>query len=161
MSVRARLAAGMRRLATMLEVAATRAEQRWRPWELPPPAWDYGLPTATFVVVPARHHVVYRTLGGSQPKIRDFQSNRERGRPRAHDEDFADYQGVSVFASEELAAANAVRFPKLIAAVILADGKGLSLARTYADIEGHYTVWGDPDDLMAAVASVSRHDDPD
>jgi hypothetical protein len=160
-SVRGRLAASMRRVATALEAVADRAERTWRPWELPPLAQAYGLPTATFIVVPARNHVVYRTLGGSQGRIRDFQSNREKGRPRAEDEDFADHVGVSVFASEELAAENAVRYPKLIAAVILSEGKGLCLARTYADIEGHYTVWGDPDDLLASVANVSRHDAPD
>jgi hypothetical protein len=72
-------------------------------WELPPSAQAYGLPDDTFVVVPARHHVVHRTVGSSQGRIRDFQSNRERGRPRVDDEDFPDYQGVSVYSSEEQA----------------------------------------------------------
>jgi hypothetical protein len=66
--------------------------------------------------------VVFRTLGGSRPRVRDFQSNREKGRARADDEDFADYLGVSVFSSEELATANAVRYPKLIATVVLLRG---------------------------------------
>lgn len=102
-----------------------------------------------------------RTVGSSRGKIRDFQSKRERGRPRAPDEDFADYQGASVYSSEELAAENAIYWPKLIAAVVLAEDRRLCLARTYADIEGHYTVWGDPDDLLASVATISRRDEPD
>jgi hypothetical protein len=103
-TVRVRLAAWLRRLETTLVAAADRVERAarpgaWRPWELPPLAQSYGFPADTFVVVPARYHVVYRTVGSSQGKIRDFQSNRERGRPRADDEDFIDYQGVSVFSS--------------------------------------------------------------
>ena len=60
--------------------------------------------------------MVYRTLGGSQGRVRDSNPIVRRD-ARAEDEDFADYLGVSVFAAEGLAAENAVRYPMLIAAV--------------------------------------------
>jgi hypothetical protein len=77
------------------------------------------------------------------------------------DETYADYLGVSMFETVELATENAVRFPKIVVAVRLMHDFGFSLARTFADIDGHYTVWGDPDSLLSAVTGPPlRYDAP-
>lgn len=66
-----------------------------------------------------------------------------------------------MFASEELARESAVRFPKIIAAVRLAPNRGFTVARTYAEVQGHFSVWGDPEDLLDHVeGDPRRYDDP-
>ncbi len=95
-----------------------------------------------------------------EPRVRDFEPNLAKGRPRGPDETYADYLGISTFASEELAVENAINWPKHVAAVVLADQEGFSIARTYPDIEGHYTVWGDPERLLANVERVAMHHQP-
>jgi len=72
-----------------------------------------------------------------------------------------DYVGLSVFGTQEAARENAVRFPKMVARVYLEEGCGFMIARTLADVDEHYTVWGDPDELLARVERpVPRFDDP-
>lgn len=83
-----------------------------------------------------------------------------KDRPRGPDETYADYLGISVFSSEPLAIENAVRWPKHVAAVVLPESERFSIARTYPEIEGHYSVWGDPERLLANVQGVSTHLDP-
>lgn len=66
-----------------------------------------------------------------------------------------------MFASEELARESAVRFPKIIAAVRLAPNRGFTVARTYAEVQGHFSVRGDPEDLLDHVeGDPRRYDDP-
>lgn len=103
---------------------------------------------------------MYRLIGRSTPRLRDFQSDRDKGRPRAPSQGYADYVGLSVFDSEEIVLANATRFPAVIAAVRLEDAHGFDLARIYADVAGHHTVWGEPSDLLEQVEAVLRHDAP-
>jgi hypothetical protein len=104
---------------------------------------------------------VYRTIGRSEPRDRDFKSDRDKGRPRAPEQEYVDYVGLSVFGTEDAARENAVRFPKMVARVHLEAGCGFMIARTLADVDEHYTVWGDPEELMARVQRpVSRFDDP-
>jgi hypothetical protein len=135
---------------------------RWPGFGMPPPATDYRLPPKTFIVAPARHQVVFRLLGfRPEPRVRDFESNFAKGRPQAPDETYADYLGVSVFASEQLAIENAVNSPKHVAAVLLPDSEGFSIARTYPEVEGHYTIWGDPERLVANVERIETHEDPE
>lgn len=86
---------------------------------------------------------------------------RDKGRPRAPSQGYADYVGLSVFDSEEIVLANATRFPAVIAAVRLEHAHGFDLARTYADIAGHHTVWGEPSDLLEQVEAVLRHEAPE
>jgi hypothetical protein len=72
-----------------------------------------------------------------------------------------DYVGLSVFGTQDAARENAVKWPKLIATVWLESGRGFMIARTYVDIDEHYTLWGDPDDLLALVQGrAARFDDP-
>jgi hypothetical protein len=152
-----------RHIATIIEEFFSRRGRLivpWRPWTLPPLATEYGLPGTAHVVAEADNHVVYRVLGKPEARERDFMSDRDKGRPRAPAQDYADFVGVSVFGSEELAEANAVRFPKFVATVHLQPGEGFMLARTYADVEGHYTVWGDPEALVRSVARVQPYEQP-
>jgi hypothetical protein len=69
--------------------------------------------------------------------------------------------GLSVFSTEELAVENAVRWPKHLAAVLLPEQEGFSIARTYPQIEGHYTIWGKPERWVANVERVTTHIEPD
>jgi hypothetical protein len=153
-----------RHIATIIEEFFARRGRLiapWRPWTLPPLTAEYGLPGTAYVVVEADNHVVYRVLGKPEARERDFMSDRDKGRPRAPDQGYADFVGVSVFGSEELAETHAVRFPKFVATVHLQPGEGFMLARTYADVEGHYTLWGDPEALVRSVARVQPHEQPE
>jgi hypothetical protein len=133
----------------------------WPGFGFPPPPADHGLPDDSFIVARARHHAVFRLLGyRPEAQVRDFQSNCARGRPQGPDETYVDYLGVSVFSTEHLAVENAVRWPKHVAAVLLPQDEGFSIARTYPEIEGHYTVWGDPERLLANVERVATHSQP-
>jgi hypothetical protein len=67
---------------------------------------------------------------------------------------------LSVFGSEESAEANAKVYPKILARVDLAAGFGFMIARTYADIDDHDTVWGDPVELLERVTAVTTIDEP-
>jgi hypothetical protein len=152
-----------RALRTRLLEAAERAgliPAYWPGYGYPPLPGEHGLPEDTFIVAPARHQIVFRVLGRAEGRRRDFESNREKGRPQAPDETYADYLGVSVFSNPELAMANAVRWPKHVARVLLPQGEGFSIARTYTQILGHYTIWGDPDTLLANVERVDTYTDP-
>ena len=46
------------------------------------------------------------------------------------------------------------RYPKRIARVELVPGHGLSLARTFPVVDGHHTIWGEPDVLARLVRFV-------
>jgi hypothetical protein len=143
------------------ERAGLTALSYWRGYGYPPPPANHGLPDDAFIVAPARHQIVFRLVGRAATRRRDFESNRDKGRPQAPDETYADYLGVSVFSHPDLAVANAVRWPKHVARVLLPEGDGFSIARTYPDIRGHYTIWGDPDRLLANAERVDTHYDPD
>jgi hypothetical protein len=120
-------------------------------------------PTRRFRVVAHRANgqYVYRGIGRGHPVERDFYSDRGKERPRAPDQDYMDYVGLSVFGSLEAAEANMVRYPKRLAQVRLEEGHGFMIARTYADIDRHYTIWGDPRDLLGCVEAVTRIDEPE
>ncbi len=99
----------------------------------PPGITELALPPNSFVAVLGTGEIVYRTLriGRTEPDRPDFESNRERGKPRAPDEDYADYQGLSAYEKVAQAFAAAVRFPKVVVGVRLDPGMGSwSRART-------------------------------
>ncbi len=124
--------------------------------------WGARLGRAEYrvVTIPTEGQFVYRTIGRSEPWDWDFQSDDGKRRPRAPQQDYVDYVGLSVFGTEDAARENAIRFPKLIARVHLEEGCGFMIARTYADVDEHYTVWGDPEELLARVdLPVSRFDE--
>jgi hypothetical protein len=149
-----------RRLVEAAERAGVGPPPYWPGYGYPPPPGEHGLPEDTFIVAPARHQIVFRVLGRTAARRRDFESNREKGRPQAPDETYADYLGVSVFSEPELAVANAVRWPKHVARILLPQSEGFSIARTYPDILGHYTIWGDPDTLLVNVERVDTYANP-
>lgn len=68
-------------------------------------------------------------------------------------------RNASPASTENAARANAVRFPTLIARVRLDEGCGFIIARTYAKVDEHYTVWGDPYELLARVEQPVRRFD--
>jgi hypothetical protein len=55
---------------------------------------------------------------------------------------------------------SAVRWPKHVAGVLLPQNAGFSIARTYPQILGHYTIWGDPDILLTNVERVDTYLEP-
>jgi hypothetical protein len=127
--------------------------------EFPPSASQLGLSPDWLVVAPARGQRLYRLVGRDPPRDRDFLSDRAKGRPRFENDLETDHLGVSMFAAETQALSMARRYPKLVASVDLMPDHGFALARTLLDVEGHYTVWGEPDGLLNHVSSISREDE--
>lgn len=106
--------------------------------------------------------MVYRVLGRPTPRERDFISNRDKDRPREDDEPYVEFMGVSTYGSRARAEENAVIYPKFVATVRLPPGQGFTVARTYADVADHYTVWGNPAELVECIdGEPVRYDDPD
>jgi hypothetical protein len=126
---------------------------------MPPSPPDVGLSEDWFVVVPADGQVVYRLVGAEQLRIRDFQSDRDKKRPRWDGDLEVDHLGLSVFASLDQAHSMARRYPKIVAQVELTTGAGIAIARTLLDLPGHYTIWGCAEDLIERVSSVDRQDE--
>jgi hypothetical protein len=113
------------------------------------------------LVAPGEGQLLYRLIGDSKPKRRDFQSWRERllGSDRQMpypDDPFIENTSISMFETPELAVSGANRFPARVASVELGRNNGFSLARTYIDIDGHYSVWGDPEKLLGAVVGDAK-----
>jgi hypothetical protein len=148
-------------LAAAERAGIVRPTARWTGVGLPPLPSGYGLPADSLIVAPGRHQAVFRLLGyRPEVRVRDFQSNFARGRPQGPGETYVDHLGISVFATEQLAVENAARWPKHLAAVLLPENEGFSIARTYPEIDGHYTVWGDPERLLANVERVTSRTEP-
>jgi hypothetical protein len=126
--------------------------------EMPPSPLDVGLPGEWVVVAPADGQTVYRLVGAEPLKIRDFQSDRDKKRPRWDEDLEVDHLGLSVFATLDQAQSMARRYPKIVAEVELTTGGGIAIARTIPDLIGHYTIWGCPEDLLERVSSVVRQD---
>jgi len=97
---------------------------------------------------------MWRLLGANRPKLRDFESNRDKGRPRGRQQPYVAHLGLSMFDGLDLAVRNARIFPAHVARVQLDAGHGFSIARTFADTKGHHTVWGDPAELWGQVVLV-------
>jgi hypothetical protein len=116
-----------------------------------PAPWELGLQPDWVLLVPASGQVLYRVGGKSAARERDFQSDRDKTRPRYVDQTYVDHLGLSMFESEELAEASATNFPKFIVSVRLEPERGFMLARTESEIEGHFSVWGDPESLLESV----------
>ena len=122
----------------------------------PPAAWDIGMPDDWFIVVPADGQLLYRLVGREEPRLRDFQSWRDRDQESGREarypkQAFIDYTSLSMFETAALAVESANIFPAYVASVRLEAENGFSLARTEAGIDGHYGVWGDPEKLLVAV----------
>jgi hypothetical protein len=65
-------------------------------------------------------------------------------------------EGISVYATEAQARRTARRYPRIgayIATLYLTEQGRIHWERTTAQ-PGHYTVWGEPDDIASCVVSV-------
>jgi hypothetical protein len=124
--------------------------------QYPPGAWESGFSEDWALVAPANWQVLYRLIGDRKPKLRDFQSWRERELAtgtgsRYPDDPFIENTSISMFETAELAVRPAKNFPARVAGVVLGRDNGFSLARTDINVDGHYSVWGDPEKLLQAA----------
>lgn len=126
---------------------------------MPPSPLDAGLPEDWVVIARADGQIVYRLVNSDPLKVRDFQSDRDKKRPRWEDDLEVDHLGLSVFATLDQALSMARRYPKIVAEVELTTGAGIALARTMLELPGHYTTWGRPEDLLKRVSSIERQDE--
>jgi hypothetical protein len=101
----------------------------------------------------------FRVVRTNPPSLLDFMSNEALGRrPRRplSERDHDRWRGVSHFDSAELASSAANASPWLgqfVAAVEIPLGAAVRVEQTYR--AGHWTIWGDPADLLALVVSVA------
>jgi hypothetical protein len=102
--------------------------------------------------------IFYRVVETDSPTTRDFMSNEALGRQPKRplsDRDRDRWRGVSHFDSQELAKFAAGRSPwlgKFIATVAIPPGVPIRREQTYRS--AHWTLWGEPADLLALVVSV-------
>lgn len=129
--------------------------------DFPPRPADVGLPDDWIVIAPADGQRVYRMVKHDPPTEDDFLSDRLLGRPRGKTDLEADHLGLSVFAEQAQAESMMRRYPKRIALVRLDPDCGLSLARTFPLVDGHHTIWGEPDVLVHLVESLFVDPGPD
>ena len=120
--------------------------------DLAPRPQDVGLAPHVIVVIPAAGEVLYRITVDATPKVHDFLSKRDKHDAQIRGEHWLLYVGLSMFADEAQAEAIRDRFRphQHVAEVELRPGRGITLART-GKTPGHHTVWGRPEDLLAAA----------
>jgi hypothetical protein len=103
---------------------------------------------------------LYRVVKTNPPTRSDFVSHYERGIPppvRVPDAERL-MRGLSVFNRADLARQQARRFPRLgrfVAEMDIPDDGSIPVERTGA-AEGHHTVWGTPEELLARVTWVEK-----
>lgn len=102
--------------------------------------------------------IVYRLVRQDPPRRRDFVSTYEKGAPPMDTPDpFVLFAGISVTDDEGAARSRAVP-PTYLAEVHLGEGLGIYVAKTFGP--HHYTLWGQPDILMAASRVVDHLQKP-
>lgn len=106
--------------------------------------------------------VYYRIVRSRPPTLADFTSRAEQGYPLPNPTPDRQrlWQGISAYATLAQARRNARRFPQLgnyIAAIDLSKGKHLMHERTTQQ-PGHFTIWGEPAQILACLVSVERAD---
>lgn len=111
------------------------------------------------------YRIFHRTVQGENPTRRDFMSNREKGKPPRKGE-IADptlHGGISVMDTLEKALQRAKDFPMhgdYIAEVTIPEGS-LIVARRTTRTEGHYTLFGNADAILACVTRVIQVNAPE
>lgn len=120
----------------------------------PQAASSYDVPRDAHVALAGAGQVVYRRLAGASPGPKDFRSDRDRGRPHPDDEPWIEHAGLSVFDAARVAVDVVVRFPVFVAEFAVPSAAQCSIAKTGPP--NHYTVWGDPELLVAAVTKIFR-----
>lgn len=106
----------------------------------------------------AEPRTFYRIIQSRTPGRIDFVSNEAKGVPLRRDTAQARrlWTGISVFDSEAGAREMARRFPGLgafVAALRIPVDALIGIERTTAT-PGHFTLWGEPDDILNCVADV-------
>jgi hypothetical protein len=113
------------------------------------------MPGDSLVAVPASGQVLYRLVWGIPAKERDFMSLMEKGKPPHKDCPAIYWAGVSMFRKKSQALSRASGKGSAVARVTLRPDEGFHLAKTLN--EGHYTVWGQADRLLANCTVVDGH----
>lgn len=100
---------------------------------------------------------LYRIVKTDPPSPNDFVSHQERGRRPPNDPAKARlWGGLSAYETLHQAQRTARMFPLLgqfIAEIAIPDDGRITYERTTTS-DGHYTVWGEPNDLLKRVTSV-------
>jgi hypothetical protein len=102
---------------------------------------------------------LFRIIKDTTPTLDDFTSNAKRGRviPANLSPDLHWlWDGLSLYAESDQAIKTARRFPQLgryLATLDLSQSTTATWERTTPS-EGHYTVWGDPEELLQCVVNV-------
>ncbi len=102
--------------------------------------------------------VFYRIVRSNPAPRADFTSRAEQGHvlPNPTPDRRRLWAGISVYATLAQARRNARRFPQLgtsIAAIDVSRAQALLYERTTQQ-PGHFTIWGDPGDILACLVSV-------
>jgi len=102
---------------------------------------------------------LYRIVWTDPPTANDMTSNTALGRqPRGNDPEVLRlWRGISLFNSVERARRQAQRRPwhgKAFIATLVIPLTAFQLEQTRSD--GHYTLWGDPHDILEYVRHVER-----
>jgi hypothetical protein len=119
---------------------------------LPPPPESLDLPTDAVVALTSDDELIlHRLVREDPPEVRAFVSKLVRGGRRYPAEPPILHAGLSMFETVEQAVSRARRTPRIVAAVRLS-GPELHVAKTLGP--GHYTVWGDAEDLCERASIV-------
>jgi hypothetical protein len=100
----------------------------------------------------------YRIVGTNPPGEIDFSSNKAKGLPPRGPElvDPELHDDISVWDSREGAVRTVRRYPKIgafIAELVIPDDATVRFRQT--GDPGHYSIWAEPQDLLALVTGVS------
>lgn len=100
----------------------------------------------------------YRIVLTNPPTEADFLSNQAKGLPLRHDTEEARrlWDGISAFDTEARARRMALRYPQqggFVAELRISASGAIRFERSTAT-RGHYTLWGEPADLLASVVAI-------
>lgn len=122
---------------------------------LPPSPESLDLPADAVVALTSEDELVlHRLVRKDPPELGAFVSKLIRGGRRFPAERPILHAGLSMFETVEQAVSRARRTPKIVAAVRL-NGPDVHVAKTLGP--GHYTVWGEAEDLCER-ASIVHHE---
>jgi hypothetical protein len=121
----------------------------------PPSPESLDLPADAVVALASVDELVlHRLVRGDPPDLAAFVSKLVRGGRRYPAERPILHAGLSMFETVEQAVSRAQRTPKIVAAVRIS-GPDIHVAKTLG--AGHYTVWGEAEDLCER-ASIVHHE---
>jgi hypothetical protein len=104
--------------------------------------------------------LLYRIVLTDPPSVADFLSEASRGVERRVRPEYERLRsGVSVFDTEDRARQRATKWPWLggyIAELDLPEDGGRIRYERTTDSRGHYTIWGQPEDLLGRVVGLVK-----